>query len=364
MHKKEGFFIEYYFKLASLLQASLKKGLNITLRSLRKSLVVSSLVLALLFTSVFPKNISSLEPKIYAKKEVSVQNQDIDLSQKIKPVVKKHLSVLSWNICFQPSFAKAWQDQIEPWQNRVNQVAKTILEENADIVCLQEVYDYNSAVALTDFLKAGGYKYFYYDIGKKSLKVNSGLFVASKYPVKNAHFTSHKNSKNDLESFFVNKGFFDFEIWTGRQKTAHIFVTHLQHSTNDLNPPKIDQKIRKEQLKAILTEIEKDKDTPVLLVGDFNMTPEEYKSLEEISQFQNFLLQKSKKARSTYSGVLDSDFEAKKKINLTLDYAILSAKQDSAFLFTQVLDRQNKKNGCDILLLSDHFPLKTIVSFP
>ena len=327
-------------QLSSLRQSFLtavNKGVTHTFFNIRNLLIASALSLSVLFTApiVTPLN---RDPYTYSSSSL-VQDKE--------PIEGHNIEVLSWNVCFLPLATANWEKEVKPWTERLDQVAETILEADADLVTLQEVYDSQAAQELTSRLKEK-YSHIYYNIGPKTLGTGSGLFVASKFPLKNTRFTQHKNKKNDIDSFFVNKGFFDFEIYAGENKIAHVFVTHLQHSKDDLNPLKIDQDIREQQLNDIFAEMKKE-DVPVLLVGDFNMPLKEYKALKTQAKFQNFLIKKSKKTPKTFKGILNG-----KKVALTLDYALLGAKDSSVFLYTQVLPSAQ----------SDHMPLKTTLSFP
>ena len=335
MNKIGSFLIKQLSSLRQSFVVAVNKGFTHTFFSMRNLLIASALSLSVLFSA---PSVSSLNPEPYAYSSSMVQEKELIKGHKIE--------VLSWNICFIPLATANWEKGVKPWTERIDQVAETILKEDADVVALQEVYDDEAAEALTDLLKEK-YGHIYHNIGPSSIGVNSGLFVASKTPLKNIHFTQHKAKKNDIDSFFVNKGFFDFEIYAGKSKIAHIFVTHLQHSKDDLNPLKMDQEIREKQLRAIFAEMKKET-VPVLLVGDFNMPLAEYKALETEAKFQNFLIKKSRKTPKTFSGLLNGQ-----QVDLTLDYALLSAKGSSTFLFTEVLP----------YLQSDHLPLKTTLSF-
>jgi len=337
MNKISSFLTKHLSGLRQSFVTAVNKGVTHTFFSMRNLLIASALSLSVLFTAPIVTTLNR-DPYTHASSS---------LIQEKEPIKGQNISVLSWNVCFLPLATTNWEQGIKPWTERLDQVAEKILQEDADLVTLQEVYDSQAAQKLTERLKEK-YSHIYYNIGPKTLGVNSGLFVASKFPLKNTRFTQHENKKIDIDSFFVNKGFFDFEIYAGENKIAHVFVTHLQHSTDDLHPLKIDQEIREQQLKAIFTEMEKE-DVPVLLVGDFNMPLKEYKALKAQAKFQNFLIKKSKKTPKTFKGILNG-----KQVDLTLDYALLGSKDSSVFLFTQVLPSTQ----------SDHLPLKTTLSFP
>lgn len=320
------------------LLAPVKEGVARIYSKTGKMLIASALSCSILFGGV---SLGLLEKKPYTKVFSQAQEKVFVKGQKI--------DVLSWNVCFLPLATAKWEAEIKPWTERIELVSQKLNKENADLVCLQEVYDAKAAEKLAELLK-DKYPHIYYNIGPSSVGVGSGLFVASKYPLKNIHFTPHKVKKNDIDSFFVNKGYFDFELYAGKAKAMHIFVVHLQHSKDDLNPLAIEKQIREKQIQAILEEAKTEK-VPVLLVGDLNMPSSEYKALKAQSEFQNFLLKSSdaKHLPKTFS-MMAKDL---KKVDLMLDYALLDANEKPGFIFTKVLPND--------MSLSDHNALKSTV---
>ncbi|MFA5250290.1 MAG: endonuclease/exonuclease/phosphatase family protein [Parachlamydiales bacterium] len=257
------------------------------------------------------------------------------------------MEIFSWNVAFLPlGLAENWT-AFSPWPERVEKVGAVILKADADLVLLQEVYDDDAARELIRRLE-GRYAYFYYSIGSSRIGEKSGLFVASKFPLKNARFTLYKAKKNNLESFFVGKGFFDFELFVGETKAMHVFVTHLQHSENDLAPVVLDQKLRQKQLSQLFLAV-KDETAPVLIAGDLNMAPEECRAAFKTQKnFQNFLLSRTETPKTAVIQVEKATAE------VTLDYVFFKPGRLKAFLLTRVLASDG---------LSDHRPLKSSLNF-
>ncbi len=108
--------------------------------------------------------------------------------------LRKDLKVVNWNVLFFQDLLTVYFGGVLPWSTRIDRVILKLIDFDADLVCLQEVWDPKAATYLIKGLKAH-YDYFYYDIGSQAfifnpeeLSFNSGLFVASKYPVYETHF--------------------------------------------------------------------------------------------------------------------------------------------------------------------------------
>ena len=108
-----------------------------------------------------------------------------------------------------------------------------------------------------------GPHYFSFDLEK--VGINSGLFVASKYPLGNPKFT-HFDVPNMQKE--VGKGFFEADILCQEKILAHILVTHLQPFDDPLS-----QQVRRDEIKAMVTSLEAnaDRSIPNILVGDINV---------------------------------------------------------------------------------------------
>ena len=69
------------------------------------------------------------------------------------PNPRRPFSLLSWNILAQSLYEKGPKGKtiIIPWEQRLDWILKTIIQANADIVCLQEVQDFDT-VFLNDIM--------------------------------------------------------------------------------------------------------------------------------------------------------------------------------------------------------------------
>lgn len=175
-----------------------------------------------------------------------------------KPTTKatNTLSILNWNICGLPGGLPTFFGGVAPFDKRVQEIAKFILKQDCDIICLQEAHDVNATKILSNTLK-NRYRHVYTNIGSKGFQHNSGLIVLSKKMLSNTKFTpfSFKGKQ-----FGVNKGMFSFEV-----DNYKIITTHLQPYTD-----KKDQNIRLKELELCLKELNTTHQTKILC-GDLNI---------------------------------------------------------------------------------------------
>lgn len=192
------------------------------------------------------------------------------LKNKVLPEDKK-VSVINWNVCFFHYDLSMLFGGVLPWQVRVDRVVEEVCRQDADIVCLQEVFSQEAAEQLYQRLK-GEYAHFYLNIGPKlcgfdlfALGIPSGLFVASKYPLANPVFTPFdKNQTPKVRGY----GFFTCEIVSQNKPFAVLTTTHL-HPGNDVE----DIRFRERQANAILEKLKTKASNgiPSFLCGDLNI---------------------------------------------------------------------------------------------
>jgi endonuclease/exonuclease/phosphatase family metal-dependent hydrolase len=87
------------------------------------------------------------------------------------------LKIISYNICALPFYINMFGNP----HNRINDIIEFINNINADILCLQEVFDNSIREKIIDVFK-GTYEIYYK--GHSSLyKMNNGLLTLSKFPI-------------------------------------------------------------------------------------------------------------------------------------------------------------------------------------
>lgn len=212
------------------------------------------------------KNAIELQAKFSRHKMLSFTYAKGEAVKKNLPLDKK-ITILNWNICCFNEGISMFFGGVLPWQYRISRIAHTLQNSHADIICLQEVFSPEANQELYEKLKKN-YAHFYMNIGpkvygfdKESIGIPSGLFVASKYPLKNPHFYSYNAQQTPKIRGY---GFFSAEIKNQDTTMARIITTHLQPDSNAQ-----DLEFRHAQLQAILSSIT-DK-TPTFICGDFNI---------------------------------------------------------------------------------------------
>ncbi len=177
------------------------------------------------------------------------------------------LSIFTANIICFPGNLPYTYGGICPWEQRIDQLVETIINVDAPIVTLQEVWDPRAMRALTQKLQAH-YAYFVYAAGDPAgtihvdkMGYNSGLFIASKLPLDQVKFEKFVRSMPQGS----NRGTL---LVTSRVAHAQFSLinTHLQHG-ND--PEQI--AIRKEQLAACAERLGEKSSAHKYLVGDLNI---------------------------------------------------------------------------------------------
>jgi len=177
--------------------------------------------------------------------------------EKKKPMANKDnsLTVISCNTCLMPE-GLARANNLPFVEERAKQIADlctseyyspttsdfemvvTDLPNDIDIICLQEVFNEQAWTILNITLAKAGYNYFLYDPHDQFIKsktfhfmpiINSGLYIASKYPILNSKFVSYKSAY--LEDGLCNKGILMAEIEIDSSRSAVVATTHLQAPT-------------------------------------------------------------------------------------------------------------------------------------
>lgn len=182
----------------------------------------------------------------------------------------KKLKLFTWNVVGLESGHVYTCAGVTPFSCRVDAVARKIIEQNADVVCLSEMMDWSASRSMIARLKEGGYKDFYYNIGPCST-VPSDLFVASKYKLANPRFTPFQNRWGLPGN--RHTGVFDFQIGQ-----AHLFTTHLEPSHETSFPKELEKKTRASQWNCIEALANKVQGC-VVVTGDLNCQPNEFENI-------------------------------------------------------------------------------------
>ena len=154
--------------------------------SYRTALFVGSLILSpfALSGSILALPICTLTS--LAKKSLSVLAPSIKITPS-NPAQSLH--VISYNTLLMPEFITL-RNKHRPSSERVDEIADKLIEKNADLISLQEVFNAQSARQLAKRLSEAGY-YIVRHLSPRPWTLNSGLFIASKFPIHNPKFQSH-----------------------------------------------------------------------------------------------------------------------------------------------------------------------------
>ncbi len=253
---------------------------------------------------------------------------------------KEEFTLINLNVCFMPHSLPLLFGGVLRWQERIDRLVDTLKEWDADIICLQEVFDKDSADLLFEGLK-DRYAHFYSNIAAKnigfsleSIGMGSGLFIASKFDVGNPTFTLFTHSMPQ-----ISRGFFDFTIHNRKGALAHIYTTHLEPFAAMPGPA-----YRTSQMQQMLEKIKEDVAMdpgkamiPIVLCGDLNIdcgSSEEAEALvkEHFYDAYNDGRTDFSLAERTYIDFTDfwwkakGDMEKFEKIPQFLDYALVLKK--------------------------------------
>jgi endonuclease/exonuclease/phosphatase family metal-dependent hydrolase len=170
----------------------------------------------------------------------------------------KELKILSWNIYMLPRFAL-----LTGKRKRAREIAKLLPAENYDIIVFQEAFHGDAR----RILKRKWKELYPVRIGPANrnwwwIKVNSGVWIMSKMPLKELEEIKYKDCDGFIDCF-ANKGALLVEGEFEGQK-FQLLGTHIQAGGPD--------SIKQKQYEAIrvLTDQYKEDGVPQLLVGDFN----------------------------------------------------------------------------------------------
>ncbi|XP_071324595.1 sphingomyelin phosphodiesterase 5 isoform X2 [Trachinotus anak] len=132
----------------------------------------------------------------------------------------------------------------------------SLFPANVDVVCLQEVFDKRAAWKLTQALKPM-FGHILYDIGVYACQppcscssfkfINSGLFLASRFPVLEAQYHCFPNGGG--EDALASKGLLSAKVLIGKNQKQKNVVGYV--NCTHLHAPEDDGEIRCEQLNMI-----------------------------------------------------------------------------------------------------------------
>jgi endonuclease/exonuclease/phosphatase family metal-dependent hydrolase len=183
---------------------------------------------------------------------------------------------------------------------RTKEIAKKLLQSEADFIALQEVFITSKRKYLMKKLKEK-YPYQVY-LGKKEgrlILVPAGLLVLSKHPFnfsKALYFSSAENFSFDKLS---SKGVILVELQLPQSKKLQLAVTHLQSGLSEKK-----ESIRIHQIQEImeLFKMHQDSQTPQVILGDTNVDGHSLQEMNKIfNQFPQLYYKSALDSNTKYS---------------------------------------------------------------
>lgn len=220
----------------------------------------------------------------YMQKEPFIYVQG-DLDPKILPT-DRSFSIYSQNMCCVSGGYPITDGGVLPWPFRIDAIISKILEKDADVNCLYEIFDVKTAFYICKKLKEHGYNHFYFNIGSKAVGVSSGIFVASKYKMQNPEFSQFPQESLVGRTKNAAKGVFAFDLESRDGSFARVHATHLQHSEEPAFPTLEEVEARRKQMQIIVDKMNTAWDRCVVVTGDLNLDDDEYNASSWQGLFQ------------------------------------------------------------------------------
>jgi len=277
-----------------------------------------------------------------------------------KQLADTSISLLSWNLCCVSGGYSITDGGVLPWPYRMPQLTSALLAQDADIVCLYEIFDIQTALRLFQGLK-NIYSHFYFNINPNPVGLSSGLYIASKVKLVDPEFISFPKPSFDGRAKHCKKGFFSFDVQKDQKSFARIYMTHLQHSEVPKNPTEGEVNARRQAMSLILTHMQKFNDRVCVLTGDLNLEEKEY----QISGWKNIFEQGVIEGLGCTwggdqfcSGLTDKPFSSP----LNLDYTMVM-KNSCAMIRTSYIETGFEGTSFNPEAISDHKGLLSIINF-
>lgn len=137
------------------------------------------------------------------------------------------MKIITWNVSCLPKLINFYRN---PTKKIVNSILDTIDSKKADIVKLQEVFDYKAQALITNHFKKKGYHLHYSEKDStcyKSITMSkNGLVTATKYPILDKNLYEFQNNTS-VESM-IQKGILTTTIIHPIHGPINLHNTHIQ----------------------------------------------------------------------------------------------------------------------------------------
>jgi endonuclease/exonuclease/phosphatase family metal-dependent hydrolase len=173
----------------------------------------------------------------------------------------------------------AVRNGLRPTRERIHEAAEELLNTDDDVLCIQELFQGEAADELASRLKVK-YPYIVYNAGQSSFGLNSGLMIASRYPITHAEYHCHQDRGG--ADLFAHKGTLAVTVKPHPDQALYIFNSHLNGGA-EASPefPLSGRSYRQSQLNQISRHVDayiaeqspKGVVPTVFLCGDYNIGP-------------------------------------------------------------------------------------------
>ncbi|MES2198999.1 MAG: endonuclease/exonuclease/phosphatase family protein [Chlamydiota bacterium] len=193
-------------------------------------------------------------------------------------------SLLSWNVCFVPGGYSITDGGVLSYFYRAEKISEEILRQDADVVCLYETFDTGSAMDLGESLK-NSYSHIYFNIAPRSIGTSSGIFIASKFPIKELDVELFPEDTLIGTTKYSAKAVVGFTLETEGKNIARIFTTHAQHGEEPEFPTNDEVLANRRQMQIILEKVKlfADKNLATIVCGDLNVCRENLEAVPGLS---------------------------------------------------------------------------------
>ena len=176
------------------------------------------------------------------------------------------ITVLTWNTCRLGDYKKPDK----------NEVLHYLMEQDADIICLQEVDVYKDAQFLTlaevKQILRKKYRYSYLDFSIYDSRRQFGTMVWSKYPLINKQSIHYETRANISNRCDVVVGTDTFRLFNNHLESYNFTSSDLEDMDRIKNKWLRAYPLRNKQAQIVRKEID-NSPYPVIVVGDFNSPP-------------------------------------------------------------------------------------------
>ncbi len=251
------------------------------------------------------------------------------------------IKTISYNIRLATS-----TDQENQWENRKDEVAEFLINQHADFIGIQEAL-WVQVEFLATKLDSYGFIGVGRDDGKQEGEAMLIFYRKDKWKIVNDKTIWLSQTPNEVSRGWdaacnrtLTQGIFENE---NGSKIA-IWNTHFDH---------VGEKARQNSVNLILAQVKASTpDLPLILMGDFNLTPETALYRQLSSNLNDAAINTNSKktiCKGTYNG-----FDIQSKCERRIDYIFYTGEQLTAIKYEVPAPKTSRK-----LHLSDHLPVIT-----